>query len=72
MFVGPILTVPQLYNIWILRDTTGVSMFTWLFFTIGSGIWTWYGIEHKEKPIILSSGLLVIAQGLIVIGTILY
>ena len=51
---GPLMSIPQLVNIWIERNTAGVSITTWGAFVILAIFWTIYGIMHREKPIIPS------------------
>jgi uncharacterized protein with PQ loop repeat len=71
-FITPIANIPQLFNIWYLRDGSGVSVLSWASFTCISVIWLIYGIIHKEKPIIIMNSLLIFAQGLITIGALIY
>ena len=70
--LGPIMTVPQIMKVWIERNAAGISVTTWLAYTIMSFFWIIYGIIHKEKPIIVSSGLLFITNLLVVVGTLVY
>lgn len=60
--------IPQLMNIWVEKNTTGVSIVSWSGFLIGSMFWFWYGVVHKEAPIIFLNSLLIIVQGIIVLG----
>jgi uncharacterized protein with PQ loop repeat len=69
---SPIMTLPQLYNIWIDQNATGVSSVTWGWYIIVSTFWIFYGIAHKEKPIIVISIAWVVVEALVVIGTLLY
>lgn len=66
--ISPIMTIPQLSDIWVHKNIVGVSFITWASYSLVSGFWFMYGVHHKEKPIIISSGLLFILQFLIVIG----
>ena len=50
---GPIMTLPQLYKIWIEQNASGVSLVSWSWYLIIAFIWSLYGIVHKEKPIIV-------------------
>ena len=70
--VGPIMTIPQVTKIWIDKNAGGISIIAWGTYTITSLCWIIYGVMHKEKPIIFSSGLFFIFDGLVVIGAILY
>ena len=60
--------VPQLLNIWVSKNTDGVSLISWTGFLIGSVFWLWYGALHKETPIIFINLLLILVQSGIVLG----
>jgi len=65
---GIVAIIPQLAKIWIDRSVAGVSIITWVGFLFGSLFWMIYGIIHREKPIIVTNGLYVVIQFLIVLG----
>ena len=69
---GFFVFLPQLTKIWIEKNVTGVSVITWGGMTIGSILWVFYGIVHKQKPIIILNLLLTIVQGSIVLGVLLF
>jgi len=66
--IEPLATIPQIYNIWIYKDTSGVSLVTWTFYSLTSFIWLLYGIKTTDKPIIASGALWSTTQILVVIG----
>ena len=70
--ITPILTLPQLINIWFYREVQGVSLITWLMYLSAAIIWLLYGILHKEKRITVLNSLLVIINGFIVIGILIF
>jgi uncharacterized protein with PQ loop repeat len=70
--VGPFANLPQLLKIWIKKKTNGVSMVSWILFSILSLVWLIYGIVKKDKYIIITFGITLILQLLIVIGTVIY
>jgi MtN3 and saliva related transmembrane protein len=70
--VGPFANLPQLLKIWIKKKTNGVSMVSWILFSILSLVWLIYGIVKKDKYIIITFGISLILQLLIVIGTVIY
>jgi len=69
---GPLMTIPQVFKIWILRNATGVSAISWGAYLVFAFFWLMYGILHKEKPIIINSSLWIILEALVVIGTLMY
>lgn len=48
----PLVTIPQLITVWTAKSLEGVSLTTWLFYTIQGLVFTIFGIKHKEKPLI--------------------
>ena len=60
--------VPQLLNIWVGKNTEGVSIISWTGFLVGSFFWLWYGLLHKEMPMIFINFLLILVQSGIVLG----
>lgn len=70
--IGPIMTIPQVMKIFMEKSAQGVSLVSWISYTINSIIWVLYGVVHKEKPIILTFSLWVVLDLIIVIGTIMY
>jgi uncharacterized protein with PQ loop repeat len=69
---GPVMSIPQLFNIWIERNTRGVSEITWSAFLIIAFFWLTYGILHREKPIIMTYIGWIIIDSLIIAGLMLY
>ncbi len=66
--VSPIMTVPQVLQVWQNHQTAGLSVTTWIGFAFASTFWTLYGIAHKDKAITISSAIVVGLDILIVIG----
>jgi uncharacterized protein with PQ loop repeat len=66
--VEPIATIPQILQIWVGHNTSGVSLLTWLFYTLTSFVWLMYGAMKKDKPLIVSGMLWVLSQSLVVIS----
>ncbi len=65
--IGPLLTLPQVYSIWIERNK-GVSIISWFAYLIASLIWLVYGLRHKDKPIIAVEVAWIVLELLIIIG----
>lgn len=69
---APILTLPQVYKIWVEQTVIGVSLTTWASYFVFTIIWLMYGFVHKDKPILVSGILNFFVQLAIVIGIIMY
>jgi uncharacterized protein with PQ loop repeat len=70
--VSPIMTVPQVYQIFNSQTAAGVSPISWFAYTITSIIWFYYGIIHKEKPIIVNSVIGGILSACVLFGALLF
>lgn len=60
MLAGICTTVsflPQAVKIIKTKDTTGISLYMYLIFTIGVFLWLIYGFFLKEIPIIVANGI---------------
>ena len=72
IFVSPLMTIPQIWKIWIDRTVEGVSVITWAGYIIPALFWIIYGIEHKEKPIMILYVLWIFIYFVIISGVLLY
>ncbi len=69
---GPIITIPQIWDIWHNQNASGVSLVSWTGYLFIAFIWLFYGFVHKEKPIIIMYIANIIVQLIVVIGIIKY
>lgn len=69
---SPLITVPQLYDIYSRQNALGVSSATWLMYIFTASIWFMYGTIHKEKVIMINGVLGIILGASIFFGTLLY
>lgn len=72
VFIGPLVNIPQLLKVWIEHSVTGVSILTWAGLASISLLWLWYGVYHKEKPLIIMNAALLAFQIFILLGVLLY
>lgn len=70
--VGPFTNLPQLINVWIKKKVDGVSVISWILFSIVSVVWLTYGIIKKDKYITITFTVTLILQLMITIGTIVH
>ena len=71
-FLGPLITLPQVYKVFSSGDVSGISAVTFIGYTVVSCIWFVYGWAHKEKPIMISQGLFAILHGSIAVAALVY
>jgi MtN3 and saliva related transmembrane protein len=70
--IEPIMTLPQIYEIWIERRTEGPSIASWLLYSFAAIVWLLYGLQLKDKPLIISSSLWIVMEATVVIGVLVY
>ncbi|MBI4004612.1 hypothetical protein HY358_00585 [Candidatus Roizmanbacteria bacterium] len=70
--IAPIMTLPQLLEVWKNKQAANVSMSTWTTYTLVSFFWLVYGLLHKEKPLVLANSMLFAIDLFIVVGLLLY
>ena len=72
-FIGPLSVIPQVAEIWFVdHSAKGVSLITWLSFTLLSAVWLTYGIQKRDRPLMISNSLWVIGEVIVVAGAIRY
>ena len=72
-FVGPFTSLPQILEIWVKdKNAAGVSCMTWCLFLLMSALWLAYGIGKRDRPLIISNALWIVAEAVIIAGAIYY
>lgn len=64
----PLATAPQLYNVWVLGRTAGLSGLTSAIGLAVSCAWTVYGLLHKQKTIWMGNAAWIGVHASMVIG----
>ncbi|MBR9677544.1 hypothetical protein GOV04_05360 [Candidatus Woesearchaeota archaeon] len=68
----PITMIPQMWGIWVNKQTSGVSAITWVGFFILTIPLLAYAYVHKEKKLFLMYSLFIVAYIFILIGLVMY
>ncbi len=68
----PMIVLPQVWKIWSEQNASGISLITYVGLIIANLIWVFYGVVHKEKPIILLYFFFFLVNSAIALGRILY
>jgi len=68
----PLMTIPQVWEIWVEKRLTGVSLATWIAYLLASICWLLYGTIHKDRPIIYTQTLWIIFSAMVVVGLVMY
>jgi uncharacterized protein with PQ loop repeat len=70
--VGPLVSLPQILQIHILKDATGVSALSWGLYALFNVPWIAYGLVHREKPIIIAYSLSFCVNLIVLTSTFMY
>lgn len=70
--LGPILTLPQIYLIYIGHQAAGVSVISWAAYAAFDVPWVLYGIVHRERVIVASYTLWFVVNTAVAVGAMLY
>jgi uncharacterized protein with PQ loop repeat len=70
--VGPLIAVPQILQIFVLKSAEGVSGLSWGLYALFNIPWFIYGVVHKDKPITIAYSLSFIANLTVVVGSLMY
>jgi uncharacterized protein with PQ loop repeat len=66
--IGPLMTTPQIINVWIHHQVEGLAIASWGTYVITSTFWLIYGIIHKERAIILVNIAWILSNASVVTG----
>lgn len=72
MVATPTFELVQAWHIYSRKSAGDVSLATWSFFVLSSAVWLVYAVRNKLKPLIIAYSLYLIAEGLTVVGILLY
>jgi len=67
-----VMTVPQVWTIWIDRQAAGVSILSWGAYLLSAVLWFWFGLKQGDKNIYLPCVGWMVLNGAVVVGAIVY
>jgi uncharacterized protein with PQ loop repeat len=67
-----LMTVPQVWTIWIGGSAAGVSLLSWVSYLIGACLWFVYGLQKRDKTIYLACVGWVLLDLAVVIGVVVH
>ncbi|MDO8548460.1 MAG: PQ-loop domain-containing transporter [bacterium] len=70
--VAPVFTLPQIVLIYSTHSAAGVSALTWGVYALLDIPWILYGIAHRERPIVYTYTLWLVANAVVAVGAIVY
>lgn len=70
--VEPLMTIPQIIDIYTEPGNAHVSLLSWLLYMITSSMWVVYGLHIHSKPLIFTGLLWLSMEVLVVAGLLLH
>ena len=67
-----VMTVPQVWTIWIDRQAAGVSILSWGAYLLSAVLWFWFGLKQGDKNIFLPCIGWMVLNGAVVVGAVVY
>jgi uncharacterized protein with PQ loop repeat len=67
-----VMTVPQVWQIWIGRTASGVSILSWISYLIAACLWFIHGLRRNDRSIYLPCIGWIILDSAVVLGIIAY
>ena len=67
-----IMSLPQVFKIWLNKDAGSISLITWIVYSVGNFFWLAYAFLHKDRTLIFTYLGWLVINALMVIGTLLY
>jgi len=70
--VTMIMTVPQVWTIWVGQQAAGVSILSWSAYLVSALLWLWFGIRRRDKNIYLPCLGWIALDGAVIAGAVVY
>jgi uncharacterized protein with PQ loop repeat len=70
--IGPLMALPQILKLYISQEANGLSFTTFMLYSIMNLPWILYSFVHRDKPLLITSILWLIANSTIAIGIWIY
>jgi uncharacterized protein with PQ loop repeat len=67
-----LMTVPQVYTIWVSHEAAGVSVVSWSAYLLSAILWFWYGLRKRDRNIYLPCVGWVGLDVAVVVGALIY
>jgi uncharacterized protein with PQ loop repeat len=67
-----LMTVPQVFNIWVSHQAAGVSVVSWSAYLLSAVLWFVYGLRKRDKNIYLPCVGWVGLDVAVVVGALIY
>jgi uncharacterized protein with PQ loop repeat len=66
------MTVPQVWTVWVSRETAGVSLWSWGAYLAAAVLWFWHGLRAGDRNIYLPCIGWAILDAAVIAGVVLH
>ena len=70
--VTMVMTLPQLWTIWVGHSVAGVSLLTWGTYLLSACLWFVHGLQKRDKTIYLACIGCILLDADVVVGVLVY
>jgi uncharacterized protein with PQ loop repeat len=67
-----IMTVPQVWAIWVGQQAAGVSILSWSAYLVSALLWLWFGIRKRDRNIYLPCLGWIALDAAVIVGAVVY
>ena len=67
-----LMTVPQIFTIWVAHQAAGVSVVSWSAYLLSAVLWFWYGVQKGDRNIYLPCVGWVGLDAAVIVGALIY
>jgi hypothetical protein len=67
-----LMTIPQVFTIWVGRQAAGVSLLTWSAYLASAILWFWFGLQKQDKNIYLPCIGWIVLDIAVIVGVFIY
>lgn len=67
-----LMTIPQVFTIWVSHQAAGVSMVSWSAYLLSAILWFWYGLQKRDRNIYLPCVGWVGLDAAVILGAAIY
>ena len=67
-----IMTVPQVWAIWVGHQAAGVSILSWSAYLVSAVLWLWFGIRRRDRNIYLPCLGWIALDAAVIAGAVIY
>ena len=67
-----VMTLPQIWSIWVAHDVAGVSLLTWGTYLLGACLWFVNGLQKHDRTIYVACIGWILLDGAVVAGVLAF